>query len=622
MKDGTEMDMLTVNPHALIHLAFSRGGGFHDLMIRAMLVRPPTPDEPWHLILYSDEVTPGNQLSHANLRKVWVVYFSWVEFGMEILCREEAWICVFVRRSDDISNVSAGMSQIFGKLLKLFFSGTHKPATSGITLDSVNGAQFRLFYKLGMIVQDGDAHTKILCCKGDGGTKMCVLCSNLYSEKSGIIDEDGTDHLTCEIVHEADLHFASDSDIKGAVARLDAYSRTDDVESFKIRQQAIGFRQEQHSLLLDAELGAIVYPATQYVHDWMHCIFVHGVFNTIVWLLLETLTAAGLHSIWANIEGYLKLYTWPARVANANLSDVFGAKRKTSSRKAKFLKCTASEGLSLYSVLAFYVQKILLPLGLAADACKAFLALADCIELLQASAVRGVAVANELRAAIACFLNLGKLQIGWRSHMHPKFHWLVHLPRMLSAHTCLVTCWVHERKHRMVKRYAQDICNTRIYERSVLAEVTCHWLADVKSDDAFAVEPGLIKPHKARQQLKRQLEDILACNLQLCMTSLDARFSRFGACRRGDAVLLRNGADKPDAGEVLAHTSCDGVLVTMVKSWSFVSFDPVAGAVEWDVSDSVLLVATEDILTTVVHTRCRRDVKRTLIPVLFRSAFT
>ena len=76
---------------------------------------------------------------------------------------------------------------------------------------------------------------------------MCVLCSNLYSEKSGIIDEDGTDHLTCEIVHESDLHFASDSDIKGAVARLDAYSRTDDVESFKIRQQAIGFRQEQHS---------------------------------------------------------------------------------------------------------------------------------------------------------------------------------------------------------------------------------------------------------------------------------------------------------------------------------------------------------------------------------------
>ena len=37
-------------------------------------VDPPSAEHPWHVLLYSDEVTPGNQLSPANSRKIQAIY--------------------------------------------------------------------------------------------------------------------------------------------------------------------------------------------------------------------------------------------------------------------------------------------------------------------------------------------------------------------------------------------------------------------------------------------------------------------------------------------------------------------------------------------------------------------
>lgn len=41
------------------------------------------------IVLYCDEITPGNVISHKNRRKSWAVYFSVLEWGPEILCQED-----------------------------------------------------------------------------------------------------------------------------------------------------------------------------------------------------------------------------------------------------------------------------------------------------------------------------------------------------------------------------------------------------------------------------------------------------------------------------------------------------------------------------------------------------
>ena len=82
---GRDIDMPIINPQAFLYRAFSLGGSFSKMLSIRIALFPPSPEAPWRLILYSDEVVPGNPLAHDNRRKVWVIYFSFIEFGPTLL---------------------------------------------------------------------------------------------------------------------------------------------------------------------------------------------------------------------------------------------------------------------------------------------------------------------------------------------------------------------------------------------------------------------------------------------------------------------------------------------------------------------------------------------------------
>ena len=50
----------------------------------------PTPAEPWRILLYLDEISPGNQLAYKHRRKTWGIYWSILEFGAAALSDEDA----------------------------------------------------------------------------------------------------------------------------------------------------------------------------------------------------------------------------------------------------------------------------------------------------------------------------------------------------------------------------------------------------------------------------------------------------------------------------------------------------------------------------------------------------
>ena len=72
-------------------------------------------------MLYSDEVTPGNPLATLNKRKFHAIYWSFLEFGLNALSREEAWFCIATEYSILVNLLSAGLSQVIAKLLMVFF---------------------------------------------------------------------------------------------------------------------------------------------------------------------------------------------------------------------------------------------------------------------------------------------------------------------------------------------------------------------------------------------------------------------------------------------------------------------------------------------------------------------
>ena len=149
---NTEGGILTFpvcNPSAFLWIAVTECDRFSSFMLARLHENPSTPEAPWTLLLYSDEVTPGNPLATLNNRKFHAVYWSFLELGENALSREEAWITIMVEYSKNINKVMAGLSQAMAQLIKLFFGAEgHSFATSGMLLPFAGGG-IRLWARLG-----------------------------------------------------------------------------------------------------------------------------------------------------------------------------------------------------------------------------------------------------------------------------------------------------------------------------------------------------------------------------------------------------------------------------------------------------------------------------------------
>ena len=97
------------------------GGGWSRFLKQKMLENPPTPEDPWTLILYTDEVTPGNVLAVVNNRKIQAIYFSFLELGANALSREEAWFVLMIEFSSTVNQMHAGIPQVVSKCIGAFF---------------------------------------------------------------------------------------------------------------------------------------------------------------------------------------------------------------------------------------------------------------------------------------------------------------------------------------------------------------------------------------------------------------------------------------------------------------------------------------------------------------------
>ena len=111
-----------------------------------------------------------------------------------------------------------------------------------------------------------------------------------------------------------------------------------------------------YNLMVDRELDAIVHPADQFMHDWMHCIFVSGVWNICFEMVLQALRSAVIRDVYDSLRDYVKLWCWPRRVNSGKLHELFTEGRRNNNHESSKFTCSASEGLSLYLVLAVFFK--------------------------------------------------------------------------------------------------------------------------------------------------------------------------------------------------------------------------------------------------------------------------
>ena len=87
--DG-HFDLEVQSPQAMLDYMVSSCSSFAARVEDAYNKRAPTQQDPWTIVLYSDEIMPGNALAQTLHRKCWGWYWSILELGPATLSNEDA----------------------------------------------------------------------------------------------------------------------------------------------------------------------------------------------------------------------------------------------------------------------------------------------------------------------------------------------------------------------------------------------------------------------------------------------------------------------------------------------------------------------------------------------------
>ena len=196
--------------------------------------------------------------------------------------------------------------------------------------------------------------------------------------------------------------------------------------------------------LIDRSMDYILQITKALMHDWMHALSVDGVMNLNVHLCFEQFIKAGIIGIYESFSKYVSHWKWPRMLHADHLSEIFAQDRRDKHRKAKHIKCQASDMLSMMPIVTLFATNVMMNLGInISDECNAWLALADLVDIVIASA-RITITPDKLRAAAEKFLQTFVTAWGF-DWMTPKFHWLLHFGDILELFKFLLMCFCLER---------------------------------------------------------------------------------------------------------------------------------------------------------------------------------
>ena len=187
---------------------------------------------------------------------------------------------------------------------------------------------------MGGILQDGGAHKAVWHNRGDGASMCCIRCLNLCEVSSHLCEEDNEDLRVSNVIKAAELVPATSANVRSKVRYLEAQKANVRPVQFVEMKQALGMTYHPMSILLDRSLDDIVDPCKIFIHDWMHGLFVGGVWNIVLYLFLEMFINAGVKDIYTTFSNFIAGWSWPGRINGAHLHEIFLENRKDIHREA------------------------------------------------------------------------------------------------------------------------------------------------------------------------------------------------------------------------------------------------------------------------------------------------
>ena len=133
---------------------------------------------------------------------------------------------------------------------------------------------------------------------------------------------------------------------------------------------------------------------------------------------------------------------------------------------------TASEFLSVGPVVRKWLQDVVKPKKVCiaqVTSCLLAISVTDLLLKVNTGRINSRMLAHALARHYAAHI----IAYGY-TLFKPKHHFMLHIPEQLKHFKFLISCFVHERKHKIVKRWAIPMCtgNNAKYDRSLLEELS------------------------------------------------------------------------------------------------------------------------------------------------------
>ncbi|CAE7403075.1 unnamed protein product [Symbiodinium natans] len=536
MQDGKTVAVNYCDPAATFFHLTCVSPSLQAFLKERLEERPSSTATPWTIVFYSDQVSPGNQLKSSNKRRLETIYWSLKELSANALCHERAWFLLTTVRSHTVQKLAGGMGQLCKYAMLSFFRQT-ADWTAGIQLRLGEERVF-LAARVGMVISDESAVKFMFDNKGASGKVPCLLCRNVVLRRYAPPDmHDPLVQHTCWDARKFLMH--TQQSLQEMARYLAQENAVLSKAQLKDLQTRLGFNFAPHGVLASQELMAKVNIPDSLCFDYMHIYYVSGLWHQESNLLLRRLWQGGVCKA-SDIHNFFQDFVWPSRLGSkgAGARNIFESLNKSDDE----LKSSASEALSAYPVLRLFLSDLLqapgLPEGVQA-AVKCYLLLARVLDWLCLAAEDGGSRhADKLRQAIEAHAKAFSHVYGEDAAL-PKLHMAIHLPKMLQHHTQLLSCWVHERRHKELKRFANQQMNSKTgTERSLMEEMLlCH--REDLSENVLVHGVGLLDAKPAPAPVLAQFRTAFGVIPLRLLVSEKAYYAPNRWVRCGDIVLVR-----------------------------------------------------------------------------------
>ena len=154
-----------ISPLAFLQAALERDA-YKAYFLKHLINEGLTPQDPLKIIVYADEVAPGNQLRHDQTRKVQICYWA-IQQGPGISV-DQLWFTLAIARSCKVScqkgpQIQGGMGAWMKGILQHFISPIDMRKGFHVIIDGVSHLRFAAF---SMVLADEAALKDIFGFKG------------------------------------------------------------------------------------------------------------------------------------------------------------------------------------------------------------------------------------------------------------------------------------------------------------------------------------------------------------------------------------------------------------------------------------------------------------------------